>query len=116
MVTHHEDGVPKFGWPLAVQEPAWIRRRDAGNQTAVMRWRPLGTFFQVFVDMLNGSNVTPGVFASLGHDYRADLLDFASAVYDLPAAPSQMDRLRQALPYFEKALFDFINRMGEDVE
>jgi hypothetical protein len=65
----------------------------------------------VFVDMLNGSNVTPGTFAALGHDYRADLLDFASAVYDLPATAAQRRRLQQALPYFEKTLFDFIDGM-----
>jgi uncharacterized membrane protein len=114
MITHVEDAVPKFGPPLAVQAPDWLRiqPRQAGI-SATMRWSPFTTFLQVFVDMLNGSNITPGTFAALGHDYRADLLDFASAVYALPATPAQMDRLRQALPYFEKALFDFIDGMQQ---
>ena len=114
MITHTEDGVPKFGPPLAVQAPDWLtdEPRPEGIP-ATMRWSPFTTFLQVFVDMLNGSNVTPGTFAALGHDYRADLLDFASAVYDLPATPAQLDRLRQALPYFEKALFDFIDGMKQ---
>ena len=112
MITHTEDGVPKFGPPLAVQAPDWLRDEPRPEGIpATMHWSPFTTFLQVFVDMLNGSDVTPGTFAALGHDYRADLLDFASAVYDLPATPAQMDRLRQALPYFEKALFDFIDGM-----
>ena len=74
-----------------------------------MRWAPFTTFLQVFVDMLNGSNVTPGTFAALGHDYRADLLDFVSAVYDLPATATQMQNLNRALPLFEKQLFDYID-------
>jgi uncharacterized membrane protein len=112
MVTHAEDGVPKFGPPLAVQAPTWLRDepRQAGLPAA-MRWAPFTTFLQVFVDMLNGSDVTPGTFAALGHDYRADLLAFASAVYDLPATPEQLDRLAQALPLFEHQLFDFIEGM-----
>ena len=94
MITHDEDGVPKFGWPIAIQEPGWIRHPRPGASTPVMRWRPFTTFAQVFVDMLNGSNVTPGVFASLGHDYRGDLLDFVSAIYRLPAT---LTGLEQAL-------------------
>ena len=68
-----------------------------------MRWAPFTTFLQVFVDMLNGSNVTPGTFAALGHDYRADLLDFVSAVYDLPATATQMQNLNRALPLVREA-------------
>lgn len=110
MITHTEDGVPKFGPPLAVQAPDWLTGGTrAPGIPATMRWAPITTFLQVFVDMLNGSDVTPGTFAALGHDYRADLLDFISAVYDLPATGDQMQRLRQALPQFEKDLFDFID-------
>jgi uncharacterized membrane protein len=112
MVTHAEDGVPKFGPPLAIQAPDWLRAEPrAEGIPEAMRWAPFTTFLQVFVDMLNGSSVTPGTFAALGHDYRADLLDFASAVYDLPATAAQRRRLQQALPYFEKTLFDFIDGM-----
>ncbi len=68
MITHAEDGVPKFGPPLAVQAPDWLA---AGSRSAgippTMRWAPFTTFLQVFVDMLNGSDVTPGTFAALGH-------------------------------------------------
>lgn len=109
MITHDEDGVPKFGWPIAIQEPDWIRHPRPGASTPVMRWRPFTTFAQVFVDMLNGSNITPGVFASLGHDYRGDLLDFVSAVYRLPATPEQMARVAQALPRMEAILFGYLD-------
>ena len=57
--------------------------------------------------------MTPGTFAALGHDYRADLLDFVSAVYDLPATTTQMQNLHRALPLFEKQLFDFIDGMKQ---
>lgn len=109
MITHDEDGVPKFGPPLAVQAPAWLRDQRPAGIPQTMRWAPFTTFLQVFVDMLNGSNVTPGTFAALGHDYRADLLDFISVVYDLPATPAQMQSLNRALPLFEKQLFDYID-------
>ena len=109
MITHDEDGVPKFGPPLAVQAPQWLRDQRPPGIPQTMRWAPFTTFLQVFVDMLNGSNVTPGTFAALGHDYRADLLDFVSAVYDLPATPTQMSNLQRALPLFEKQLFDYID-------
>jgi uncharacterized membrane protein len=109
MITHDEDGVPKFGPPLAVQAPDWLREQRPSGIPDTMRWAPFTTFLQVFVDMLNGSNVTPGMFAALGHDYRADLLDFVSAVYDLPATTTQMQNLHRALPLFEKQLFDFID-------
>lgn len=108
MITHDEDGVPRFGWPVAVQEPEWVRAPRPGSTANRMRWRPFTTFFQVFFDMLNGSNVTPGVFAALGHDYRADLLDFVSAVYRLPATEVQRARLEESLPRFEKVLFDYL--------
>jgi hypothetical protein len=114
MITHPEDGVPKFGPPLAVQAPQWLRTQPhPPGIPPGMRWTPFTTFLQVFVDMLNGSDVTPGTFAARGHDYRADLLEFASAVYALPATPSQMDRLREALPAFEMSLFDFIDGMHQ---
>ena len=108
MITHDEDGVPKFGWPVAIQEPDWIRNPRPGSGTPTMRWRPFTTFVQVFVDMLNGSNVTPGEFASLGHDYRGDLLPFVSAIYRLPASDEQMARVAQALPRMEAILFDYL--------
>jgi uncharacterized membrane protein len=114
MITHTEDGVPKFGPPLSVQAPGWlIGGARAQGIPPTMRWAPFTTFLQVFVDMLNGSDVTPGTFAALGHDYRADLLDFASAVYALPASDDQVQRLRQALPRYEKDLFDFIDGMKQ---
>lgn len=111
MITHDEDGVPKFGWPVTIQEPEWIRQPRPGATTPAMRWRPFTTFVQVFVDMLNGSNVTPGEFASLGHDYRGDLLDFVSAIYRLPATDEQMARVGQALPRMEAILFGYLDDM-----
>jgi uncharacterized membrane protein len=113
MVTHDEDGVPKFGPPLLVQSPDWLDDPRPAGVPAAMRWAPLVTFLQVFVDMLNGSDVTYGTFAALGHDYRADLLDFVPAVFDLPATAAQRDRLAAALPAFERDFFDYVDGMSQ---
>jgi uncharacterized membrane protein len=112
MVTHDEDGVPKFGPPLLVQSPGWLDDPRPAGVPAAMRWAPVSTFLQVFVDMLNGSDVTYGTFAALGHDYRLDLLDFVPAVFDLPATAAQRERIAAALPAFERDFFDFIDGMG----
>lgn len=108
MITHPEDGVPKFGWPVAIQEPQWMR--DQGDDEAIprIRWRPFTTFVQLFVDMLNGSNGKPGEFQALAHDYRADLQDFVTAIYRLPATEEQSARVPQALPRFEATLFGYL--------
>lgn len=33
------------------------------------------------IDMKNALKPKPGIFTSVGHDYRADLLDFINEVY-----------------------------------
>jgi uncharacterized membrane protein len=45
MITHAEDGVPKFGPPLAVQSPDWLRQepRPEGILPALWRRRLLWT-------------------------------------------------------------------------
>jgi hypothetical protein len=60
-----------------------------------MRWRPLTTFLQTFVDMKNAQ--IPGTYRAFAHDYRPDLARFISAVFDLPATDEQMARVARAL-------------------
>ena len=85
-LTHHNDSMPKFWFPLAVQAPDWIgpaETRDPGcPETA---WRPYITFLITFIDVKNAMNVMPGQYVANGHDYRANLAKFASLAYDLPA-------------------------------
>ena len=81
MITHHNDGVARFGPELIFQAPEWLCAPADRWDTIPkgMRWFPNTTFFQVLVDMKNSANVVPGQFAATGHDYRADLRPFFQA-------------------------------------
>ena len=73
LLTHHNDSMPKFWFPLAVQAPDWMgpaETREPGvpKETA---WRPYTTFLITFIDVKNAMNVIPGQFVANGHDYRA---------------------------------------------
>ena len=60
-----------------------------------MRWRPLTTFLQTFVDMKNAQRSE--TYRAFAHDYRPDLARFVSAVFDLPATDEQIARVARAL-------------------
>ncbi len=62
-----------------------------------MRWRPVGTFLNVGVDLKNSTDVVPGVFVARGHDYRADLARFTSLAFDLPTDAATMLGIERAL-------------------
>lgn len=98
LLTHHEDPMPKFWFPLAVQAPDWLGRD--GHEPGVppeVKWRPYTTFIITLVDVKNAMNVIPGQFVARGHDYRKDLARFASVAYALPVEPDQLDRMERAL-------------------
>ncbi len=98
LLTHHNDAMPKFWFPLAVQAPDWMgpaETREPGvpRETA---WRPYITFLITLMDVKNAMNVVPGQFVANGHDYRASLARFTSIAYDLPVDEdtlAQMDRV-----------------------
>jgi uncharacterized membrane protein len=98
-LTHHNDSMPKFWFPLAVQAPAWMgppETREPGvpRETA---WRPYTTFLITFIDVKNAMNVIPGQFVANGHDYRASLARFTSLAYDLPADDDTIAKLNEVL-------------------
>jgi uncharacterized membrane protein len=98
-LTHHNDSMPKFWFPLAVQAPDWMgpaETREPGvpKETA---WRPYTTFLITFIDVKNAMNVIPGQFVANGHDYRASLARFTSLAYDLPADDATIARLNEVL-------------------
>ncbi len=98
-LTHHNDSMPKFWFPLAVQAPYWMgppETREPGvpKETA---WRPYITFLITFVDVKNAMSVIPGQFEAKGHDYRADLVRFTSLAYDLPADDTLVATLNEVL-------------------
>ena len=98
-LTHHNDSMPKFWFPLAVQAPTWMgpaETREPGvpRETA---WRPYTTFLITFIDVKNAMNVIPGQFVANGHDYRASLARFTSLAYDLPADDDTIAELNEVL-------------------
>ncbi len=105
MVTHDNDGVPKFGGDLIASRPAWLS--DARPTVEIvpgasprgiparLRWRPITTFLHTLVDMKNSQ--IPGVYRAWGHDYRPDLTRFIAEVFDLPASEEQLRRVEAVL-------------------
>ena len=112
MVTHHNDGVARFGPGLIVQAPPWLG--DSKSRWPEiprgMRWAPNTTFFQTLVDMKNSANVVAGVFAATGHDYRGDLLPFFRAVLGIDATEEQVQRLTKWLQDRELVRSEWVKR------
>ena len=114
MITHHDDGVAQFGPELFIQSPPWLgspNTRPSGVPKG-MRWMPSSAFFQVLVDMKNAARVTPGVIAAKGHDYRADLLPFFSAVLGLPVTDMQFDAITEWLAHDELRRSEWVKKHG----
>lgn len=108
MLTHGDDPIAYFGLDLLARRPAWLVNPRPAGVPASMRWVPTLTFAQVAVDMKNAMDVVPGEFVARGHDYRADIARFVSAVYGLPAGPEQLGRIEWALRRFERQFFGSI--------
>ena len=114
MITHHNDGVARFGPGLIIQSPDWLGHPEQRWREIPkgMRWMPITTFFQVLVDMKNSANVVPGVFAATGHDYRADLLPFFRAVLGITVTDDQMQRLAAWLEQREVVRSEWVKNHG----
>lgn len=100
MITHYNDPVALFGANLIAQQPVWLgkdRNERPPTVSKLQNYSSPGTFLLTLVDMKNAMNVIPGQFEASGHDYRADLAEFVSAVYDLPVTQIQMRRVETAL-------------------
>jgi len=106
LLSHDNDGVTTFGLDLLWSPPDWLgphRPRpepapEGGSPRGIppaMRWRPVTTFFQGLIDMKNAQQ--PGSYRAWAHDYRTDLPRFLSDVYGVPATPSQLARIEEAL-------------------
>jgi uncharacterized membrane protein len=97
LVSHHEDPITKFEPSLAVDVPAWLQEPREPGVPRGLRWRPAGTFMNIGVDLVNSTDVVPGVFVARGHDYRADLARFTSLAYDLPTDEQTLLKIEKAL-------------------
>ena len=103
VVSHDNDPIAVLGPDLLVQRPPWLADGQRGRGVPqTMRWQPLGTFIQTGMDAMNAMLLTPGEFASFGHDYRADMAAFVRDAYGLPeASDEQLDRIEQVLRSLE---------------
>jgi hypothetical protein len=103
VVSHDNDPIAVLGPDLLVQRPPWLADGQRGRGVPhTMRWQPVGTFIQTGMDAMNAMLLTPGEFASFGHDYRADMAAFVRDTYGLPeASDEQLDRIEQVLRSLE---------------
>lgn len=115
MITHYNDGVAVFGPGLAVQAPEWLGDPDTRPPTVPrsQRWIPVTTFIQALIDNKNAARVEPGVFNADGHDYRADLVPFFSAVLGFGASDDRQAAIVTALETEESRRTRWISERGK---
>jgi uncharacterized membrane protein len=111
-LEHDGDPVVRFRPLLLLHRPPWLPRdgRRGRHVPEAMTWKPGITFAQAFVDTMFATNVRPGLFESLGHDYRADLGAVATAAFDLPADGATVQRLEA---YLRRTEVERAQRLGE---
>ncbi len=82
-LEHDGDPVVRFRPDLAWTQPEWLDPElpRGRNIPAEMSWTMGVTWATVLVDTIFATNVKPGDFQSLGHDYRADLGAVATAAF-----------------------------------
>lgn len=99
LLSHHEDPITKFTPALAVQAPTWMEKgpRRSPAVPEGVDWIPFSTFILTVVDLKNASEVTPGVFAARGHDYRADLARFTAVSFGLDVSEEELAVIEPAL-------------------
>ena len=104
-LEHDGDPVVRFRPDLLTERPFWLDPNQplGRNIPESMRWKPGITWAQVLVDVLFATNVQPGQFESIGHDYRADLSVVATSAFGLDAGAEVADRLQMRLRELELA-------------
>src|SRR4029450_9288301 len=103
VVSHDNDPIAVLGPDLLVQRPPWLADGQRGRGVPhTMRWQPVGTFIQTGMDAMNAMLLTPGGFASFGHDYRADMGACGGGGSGCPeATDAQLERIEQVLRSLE---------------
>ncbi len=98
-LEHDGDPVVRNRPDLLLNRPHWLPKDGTRgrNIPESMTWKPFITWAQVLVDTLFATNVKPGDFQSLGHDYRADLGAAVTAAYALPSDAGIAERLEAYL-------------------
>ncbi len=82
-LEHDGDPVARFRPDLAWAQPTWLDPQlpRGRNIPAEMSWYLGVTWATVLVDTIFATNLKPGDFQSIGHDYRADLGPVATAAF-----------------------------------
>lgn len=96
-LEHHGDPVVRLRRELIGKRPEWLAGPRGRNVPEGMRWSPGITWAQVLVDTLYATDVTPGEFESLGHDYRADLGAVVTAAYGFADTSPSPEELEESL-------------------
>lgn len=104
-LEHDGDPVVRFRGDLIAERPFWLdpHAPRGRNIPQSMAWKPGITWAQVLVDVLFATNVKPGQFESIGHDYRADLGAVTTAAFGLDASVEVAERLEKRLRELELA-------------
>ncbi len=97
-LQHPSDPVVWWSPDLLFGRPNWLIEPRGQDRTALMRWYPVVTFWQVSADLTNAEGVPGGH----GHNYSNDILDgwVAVAPPDGWTAPDT-ERIRAALSTFK---------------
>lgn len=99
MIVHNDDPVNKFSYRMTIARPWWFGP-PATRPPMVPRetiWRPFFSFVICLIDLMNGMNSQPGNFVRRGHDYRIEICEAVSIVYDLPCTIEQEQAIEVAL-------------------
>lgn len=104
MCTHYNDPVAHFSGSLLFRAPQWLRSYDnrPGTLPQDTRYRTPTTFVHRVIDMKNALKPKPGIFTSVGHDYRADLLGFINEVYNFHYTQSDLETIDKLLTRNDK--------------
>jgi uncharacterized membrane protein len=103
-LEHDGDPVVRFRSEIAWSKPHWLTTVPRGrNIPESMTWLPGVTWATVLVDTIFATDVKPGDFQSLGHDYRADLGVVATRAFGFNPTPDQAHLLEVQLRHTEVA-------------
>lgn len=102
-LEHDGDPVVRFRPEIATRRPTWLPADGTRgrNVPEAMTWRPGITWATALVDTLFATDIKPGDFHSLGHDYRADLGAVVTAAYGLPVDDATAAGLEEHLRVLE---------------
>lgn len=102
-LAHDGDPVVRFRPELVRTRPDWLPADGSRGRNVPdgMTWKPGITWAQALVDTVFATDVKPGDFRSIGHDYRADLGALVRQAYDLPGDAAVAARLEAQLRALE---------------